>query len=80
MFGEKKDLSAQGLKMEFIKSIHSWLVDTLEKRGNGEYKDNFVVEGSSIMCHIPENFFANFNVPEGTVIEMKFVAKKSSST
>ena len=76
MFGDKKELTAQGTKTEFIKSIHSWIMETLDKNGKSQYKDCFKIEGSSIMCHLPDDYFNTFSIPENTRIEMKFIAKK----
>lgn len=76
MFGDKKELTAQGTKTEFIKSIHSWIMKTLDKNGKSQYKDCFKIEGSSIMCYLPDNYFDFFAIPENTRIEMKFIAKK----
>ena len=69
-------LSAQATKMEFINSIHNWLMRTLRERGNEQYCDCFKVEGGSIMCNLPSNFFDRYDIPAGTRIEMKFIAKK----
>lgn len=74
---DKKQLNAQATKQEFVKSIHRWLMDTLDKQQNGQYKDCFVIEGASIMCSLPDNFFSRFDIPKGTKIEMKFVSKKN---
>ena len=67
-------------KTEFIKSIHHWLMETLESHGLNEYKECFQIEGSSIMCTLPPNYFnfylPRYEIPEGTKIEMKFVTKK----
>ena len=74
---DKKELSTNAAKAEFIKSIHNWLMRTLEQNNKSEYKDCFTIEGSSIMCNLPTNFFNNFEIPAGTKIEMKFISKKS---
>ena len=76
MFGDKKELTAQGTKTEFIKSIYSWIMETLDKKGKSQYKDCFKIEGSSIMCYLPDDYFNFFTIPENTRIEMKFIAKK----
>ena len=73
----KEVLSANKAKAEFIKSIHNWLMLTLERNGKSEYKDCFIIEGSSIICNLPTNYFNNFDIPANTKIEMKFVSKKS---
>ena len=73
----KKVLGPQQTKNEFVKSIHTWLLKTLDKNGNGEYKDNFVLDGSSIMCNVPTCYFADMEIPEGIKIEMKFILKKN---
>lgn len=73
---ETKSLSAAATKAEFIKSIHRWLMHTLDEHNNSEYKDCFQIEGSSIMCSLPDNFFNSFEIPHGTKIEMKFITKK----
>ena len=74
---KKETLTAAKTKVEFIKSIHKWLMATLERNEKSEYKSCFTIEGSSIMCELPSNYFRDFNIPEGTKIEMKFVIKKS---
>lgn len=71
-----KSLNTQETKKEFINSIFNWLQNTLATNGHAEYADMFQVENSSIMCDLPQNFFSNFEIPEGTKIEMKFIAKK----
>ena len=73
----KETLTATKTKAEFIKSIHHWLMNTLEANGKEEYKDCFQIEGSSIMCNLPENYFNLYDIPAGTKIEMKFISKKS---
>ena len=73
---EKEKLSTQATKAEFVKSIHNWLMKTLETNGKAEYKDCFTIQGSSIMCNLPSNYFNLYEIPEGTRIEMKFIAKK----
>lgn len=72
----KEMLSSAKAKAEFIRSIHKWLMRTLDENGNGQYKENFKIEGSSIMCDLPSNFFSAYDIPENTRIEMKFVSKK----
>jgi len=74
---DKKELSTNATKAEFIKSIHNWLMRTLEQNNKSEYKDCFTIEGSSIMCNLPTNYFNNFDIPTNTKIEMKFISKKS---
>lgn len=73
----KEVLSANKAKAEFIKSIHHWLMLTLEHNGKEEYKNCFTIEGSSIMCELPTDYFNLFDIPAGTKIEMKFISKKS---
>ena len=73
----KKRINAQTAKKEFIKSIHRWLMSTLDERNNSEYKNNFYIQDSSIICEIPDCFFDAFEIPEGMKIEMKFTVKKS---
>ena len=73
----KEVLTAAKAKAEFIQSIHTWLMRTLDQNGKSEYKDCFTIEGSSIMCNLPTNYFNNFDIPAGTKIEMKFISKKS---
>lgn len=70
-------MTSQAIKTEFIQSIYKWLMRTLETNGKSEYKDCFIIEGSSIMCSLPSNYFYDFTIPEGTKIEMKFVVKKN---
>lgn len=74
---KKTSLSAQATKKEFINSIHHWLMNTLETNGKSEYKDNFYIQDSSIMCELPTCYFDKFEIPEGMKIEMKFTVKKS---
>lgn len=73
----KEMLNTTKTKIEFIKSIHHWMDLTFQRNGTPEYIKNFTIEGSSIMCELPENFFSNFDIPTGTKIEMKFISKKS---
>ena len=73
----KKVVSHQTAKKEFVNSIHKWLLRALEANGNGKYKDIFHIEGSSIICDLPVNYFNLFDIPENTKIEMKFIVKKS---
>lgn len=73
----KEVLNANKAKAEFVKSIHNWLMRTLEKNNKTEYKKCFTIEGSSIMCELPTDYFNNFEIPAGTKIEMKFISKKS---
>lgn len=74
---EKKHLNANETKREFIQSIHKWLLNTLDERGNGKYKSCFTIQDSSIICNLPEEYFNNFSIPSGTKIEMKFVTKRN---
>jgi hypothetical protein len=73
----KEVLNANKAKAEFVKSIHNWLMRTLEQNNKAEYKNCFTIEGSSIMCELPTDYFNNFEIPAGTKIEMKFISKKS---
>ena len=73
----KKVLNAQNAKKEFVKSIHKWLTNTLEANGHSEFKENFYIQDSSIMCELPTCYFNDFEIPEGMKIEMKFTVKKS---
>lgn len=70
-------LTAQQTKKEFISSIHKWMMNTLESNGKSEYKGNFYIQDSSIMCELPTCYFDRFDIPEGMKIEMKFTVKKS---
>lgn len=74
---DKKELSAQAAKTEFVKSIHNWLMNTLKQNGKEEYSDCFTIEGSSIMCNLPDNYFNLYTIPTNMKIEMKFIVKKS---
>ena len=74
---KKKELSAQAAKIEFVNSIYTWLQRTLIERGNEQYCDCFKVEGSSIICNFPDNYFDLYTIPTNMKIEMKFVVKKS---
>lgn len=69
-------LSANETKQKFIQSIHTWLKHTLEQNGKGEYISCFNIEGSSIICDLPKEYFSNFDIPNNTRIEMKFVTKR----
>lgn len=73
----KELLSAQATKNEFVKSIHNWLMNTLKQNGKEEYKDCFTIEGSSIICQLPQNYFDKYDIPSNIKIEMKFIAKKN---
>lgn len=73
----KKELSSVGAKNEFVKSIHHWLMETLKRNGKEEYSDCFTIEGSSIICKLPDNYFDLYSIPADTKIEMKFISKKS---
>ena len=53
----KKTLSVNATKAEFVKSIHNWLMNTLEKNNKADYKDCFTIEGSSIICQLPQDYF-----------------------
>ena len=70
-------LNAQSAKKEFVKSIHNWLMNTLDKNNKSEYKDNFKLQDASILCDIPSDYFDHFEIPEGLKIEIKFTVKKS---
>ena len=72
----KKMLSSTAAKAKFMDTIYNLIVYTLKKKNKDEYVDCFVKDGSSIMCHLPADFFMNFDIPADTTIEMKFVAKK----
>ena len=74
---DKKELSAQATKAEFVKSIHNWLMNTLKQLGREEYSNCFTIEGSSIMCNLPDDYFNWYSIPANTKIEMKFISKKS---
>ena len=74
---DKKELSTNAAKVEFVKSIHHWLMRTLEQNNKSEYKDCFTIEGSSIMCQLPQDYFNLYSIPANTKIEMKFISKKS---
>lgn len=73
---DKKELSTNAAKAEFVKSIYHWLMKTLKERGKEEYSSCFTIEGSSIMCQLPENYFNLYTIPANTKIEMKFISKK----
>ena len=73
----KEILSAQATKNEFVKSIHHWLMNTLEHNNKEQYKDCFKIEGSSIICSLPVDYFSMFDIPAYTKIEMKFISKKN---
>ena len=69
-------LGVNATKNMFVNSIYNWLIATLKKVGNGDYTDMFKIEGSSIICNVPTNYFSRYSIPEGTKIEMKFINKK----
>ena len=73
----KEILNSTKAKAEFIQSIHHWLMRTLEQNNKAEYKNCFTIEGSSIMCQLPQDYFNLYSIPAGTKIEMKFISKKS---
>lgn len=74
---QKKMLKPQEAKKEFVKSIHTWLMNTLHKNGKDEFKENFYIQDSSIICELPTCYFNSFDIPEGIKIEMKFTVKKT---
>ena len=74
----KKELSAQGAKSEFVRSIHEFMMHMLKTKGKEEYNTCFRIEGSSIMCDLPQEYFAAFDIPKGVKIEMKFILKKNN--
>lgn len=73
----KKELKSAETKAQFIQSIYNWLQKTLKDMGNEAYSSCFQIEGSSIMCRLPVDFFNNYTIPQDTKIEMKFVTKKA---
>ena len=73
----KEVLNANKAKAEFVKSIHNWLMYTLEQNNKAEYKNCFTIEGSSIMCQLPQDYFNLYSIPANTKIEMKFISKKN---
>lgn len=73
----KKELSANATKLEFVKSIHNWLMRTLDQNNKSEFKNCFTLEGSSIMCQLPPDYFSLYDIPADTKIEMKFISKKN---
>ena len=73
---KKEVLSSTATKAHFVDSIYKWLMRTLDEVGNGEYKDCFQKDGSSIICSLPDNYFHQYLIPHGTKIEMKFINKK----
>lgn len=73
----KQVLNAQAAKKEFVKSIHHWLMETLDARGNGQFKECFELGDGSIMCKLPQCYFNNYDIPSDLKIEMKFTVKKS---
>lgn len=74
---DKKTLTAADTKKEFVESIHNWLMATLDRLDRSEYKKCFTIEGSSIMCDLPNNYFTHFEIPKNTRIEMKFITKRN---
>lgn len=73
---KKNILSKRAAKNMFVSSIHRWMTNTIGKN-HPEYVENFKIEKSSIFCELPSDFFDGFVVPEGTVVELKFVEKRS---
>lgn len=74
---EKQKLNAQATKKEFVKSIYKFLQETLKRNGNESYLGMFTATDSSIMCKLPQEYFSAFDIPEDTLIEMKFISKKT---
>lgn len=76
---KKTSLNAQQTKKEFIKSIHNWMMKTLDGNNKNAYKDCFILReaDNSILCELPSCYFDKFDIPEGIKIEMKFSVKKS---
>ena len=73
----KEKLGPAATKAEFVKSIHRGLLKILKDMGNEQYSDCFKIEGSSIICNLPPNYFDLYDIPENTKIEIKFITKKS---
>ena len=73
---DKQKLNVQATKKEFVKSIFKFLQETLKRNGNEAYSDMFTITDSSIMCKLPPEYFDTFEIPENTLIEMKFISKK----
>ena len=61
---KKEVLGVNQTKAEFVKSIHGWLMRTLKSLDREEYQKCFKIEGSSIMCELPDNFFDNYEIIE----------------
>lgn len=74
---DKEKLGPNATKAQFVKSIHRGLLKLLKDMGNEKYADCFKIEGSSIICNLPSNYFNLYDIPENTKIEMKFITKKS---
>lgn len=70
------ETSATKIKNEFIKGWYNFIMETLARKNKSEYADCFKIEGSSIMCSLPTNYFNNFDIPAGQRIEIKFISKK----
>lgn len=74
----KSLLNATATKTMFLKRVAGILQAAVDKSPNADRLQNlFVVEGSSIMCNIPDDFFELYEIPANTKIEMKFVTKKA---
>lgn len=73
---ENEILNVTQTKQKFLDSIYRGLMRLLEENGKPEYKDCFYIEGMSIMCNVPDDYFDNYAIPQGTKIEMKFINKK----
>lgn len=69
-------LTATKIKGRFVDTIYRMIMYMLKINKNEVYQDCFKVEGSSIMCSLPSNFFHDNEIPEGTRIEIKFIMKK----
>ena len=74
---KKEVLTVQAAKNEFVKHFYRYIMKSLKQNGNEQYSECFKMEGSSIICNLPENFFTDYVIPTDTKIEIKFIAKKS---
>lgn len=73
----KRTLNATQTKQAFIESIHKGLIKILNDNGNGKYAKMFTIDGNSIICNLPSEYFTWAEIPEGTKIAMNFVTKRN---
>lgn len=72
---QKEKLKPQDAKKRFMETVRKNILAKLDERGR-DCEDLFVVQGGSIICELPSDFFSNYELPPGFKIEMKFIAKQ----